>query len=93
MVLESTFLKATFSEIYCVGVIEMEKDWVANDNSPKRSRLAALLPTIITQVSGLMNGFALSSILSTVLIFLLVYVWGSARRDWCGHLFQRGFYG
>ena len=71
------FFESDFSE-YCVGVIEMEKDWLVNDTPPKRSRLAALFPTLGAKVSGLVNGFALSSILSTVLIFVLVYVWGSA---------------
>ena len=37
-----------------------------------------------------MNGFALSSILSTVLIFLLVYVWGSALGGIGAGIFSTG---
>ena len=83
------FFESDFSE-YCVGVIEMEKDWVANETPPKRSRLAALLPTLSTQVAGVMNGFALSSILSTGLIFVLVYVWGSALGGLGAGIFSTG---
>ena len=83
------FFESDFSE-YCVGVIEMEKDWVVNDTPPKRSRLAALLPTLGAQMSGLMNGFAVSSILSTGLIFVLVYIWGSALGGIGAGIFSMG---
>ncbi len=71
------FFESDFSE-YCVALIEMERDWQSGDIPPKRSRLAALLPTGLAQVAGVMNGFVLSSIICTVLIFVGVYVWGSA---------------
>jgi 4-amino-4-deoxy-L-arabinose transferase-like glycosyltransferase len=71
------FFESDFAE-YCVGVVEMERGWFENDIPPKRTRLAALLPTIGSKVTSMMNGFALSSILSTLSIFVLVYMWGSA---------------
>ena len=72
-----SFFESDFAE-YCVAVIEMNEDLTQADIPPKRSRLAALLPAMLSKVTGIMNGFALSSILSTVLTFLFVFVWATA---------------
>ena len=72
-----SFFESDFSE-YCVAVMEMEKDWLHGDIPPKRTRLAAWLPSILSNGFGVIDGFALSSSLCTVLIFMLVYIWGAA---------------
>jgi len=71
------FFETDFAE-YCVAVIEMDGDLSSSDIPPKRTRLAALLPTTFYQFTGMMNGIALSSILSTVLVFMCVFAWASA---------------
>ena len=83
-------VQSDFAE-YCVGVVEMERGWFDNDIPPKRTRLAALLPTIGAQITSVINGFALSSILSTVLIFLLVYMWGARSGALALVYFQLGY--
>jgi 4-amino-4-deoxy-L-arabinose transferase-like glycosyltransferase len=83
------FFESDFSE-YCVAVYEMEQDWHGGDIPPKRTRLAALLPTVLAQLNGVVNGLAMTSILCTVLTFVLVYVWGTALAGTGGGVLSVG---
>ena len=84
-----SFFESDFSE-YCVAVFEMEQDWHGGDIPPKRTRLAALLPTVFSQFNGIVNGLAMASIVCTLLTFVLVYVWGAALAGSGGGLLSVG---
>lgn len=72
-----SFFESDFAE-YCVAVIELDGDFTQADIPPKRTRLAALLPALLSKLTGIMNGFALSSMVTTVLAFVFVFVWATA---------------
>lgn len=83
--LPDSFFETDFAE-YCVSVLTMDS---TESMPPKRSKLAAFLPWWIYRVyaDSIIDAFAVGSILSTVLSFVGMYLWGRAVRDaWTGVL-------
>ena len=74
------FFETDLSE-YCIAIKEMRSDWWSGDMPPKRTRLAASIPTLLSFVFPILDALSLSSIIFTVLTFIFVYVWATSLID------------
>lgn len=69
------FFETDLSE-YCVAIDIMRDDWLAGDMPPKRSRLAALLPWLLSERLAILDALSLSSMICSVCTFVCVFIWG-----------------